>query len=73
MSFVPCEPTGSSFSTPGFTPGFAPDSSSNSIALHRTRSGRIAHCFKANIAHALTPSHSIPIPLNAILRRGPFD
>ena len=41
LRLVSCEPTGSSFSTPGF----APDSRSHAIALHRTHSGRIAHSF----------------------------
>lgn len=45
-----------------FAPGFTPDSRSNSIALHRTRSGRNAYSFNANIVHGLTQSHSIPIP-----------
>lgn len=58
MRLVPREPTGSSVSTPGFTS----DSRSNSISLHRTRSRRVAHHFNANVAHGLTPSHSIPIP-----------
>lgn len=32
------------------------------VQLNHTRSGRIARSFNANIAHGLTPSHSIPIP-----------
>ena len=37
MSLVPCELTGSSFSTPGFTPDFAPDSRSHSIPISPDR------------------------------------
>jgi len=37
MSLVPCELTGSSFSTPGFTPDFAPDSRSHSIPISTDR------------------------------------
>ena len=70
MSLVPCEPTGSSFSTPGFAPGFAPDSKSTSISLHLTRSDRFTHSFNANIAHGLTPSHSIPIPTDRPFQAG---
>jgi hypothetical protein len=44
-----------------FAPDFAPDSRSHSISLHRTRSGRMAHRFNANIVQGLTPSHSIPV------------
>ena len=54
---VPCEPTGSSVSTPGFTP----DSRSHPISLHHTRTDRFTQCFNANVAYGLTPSHSIVI------------
>ena len=45
-----------------FAPGFTPDSRSNLIALHRTRSDRFPHSFNANIVQDLTRSHSIPLP-----------
>jgi hypothetical protein len=45
-----------------FAPGFTPDSRSNLITLHHTRSGRFPHSFNVNITHGLTPSHSIPNP-----------
>src|SRR4029077_3639246 len=72
MSLVPWESTVRVFYSrfhSRFAPGFAPDSRSNIIALRRTRSGRIAYNFNANIAHGLTPSLS---PLIALLRRRPF-
>jgi hypothetical protein len=47
-----------------FAPGFTPDSRSNLIALRRTRSDKFTHYFNANIVHGLTPSHSIPIPID---------
>lgn len=40
---------------------FAPDSRSNSISLHHTRSDRFTDSFNANIVQGLTPSHSIPV------------
>jgi hypothetical protein len=73
MSLVPCEPTGSRFSTPGFTPGFAPDSRSNLISLYHIRSGRIAHRFNANVVHGRTPSHSIPIPTDRPFKARPLQ
>ena len=52
MSPVPCESTVrivySRFHS-RFAPGFTPDSRSNSIALHHTRSDRFPHSFNANI------------------------
>ncbi len=48
--------------------GFAPDSRSNSIALHHIRSGRIAHSFNASIVHGLTPSQSIPIATDRLVK-----
>ena len=64
MNLVPCDPGFEFFYSrfhSRFAPGFAPDSRSTSIALHRTRSDRFTHSFNANIAHGLTPSHSISI------------
>jgi hypothetical protein len=61
MRLVPCEPTDSSVSTPGFAPSVTPDSRSHSISLHHTRSGSIAHRVNATIIRGLTPSHSIPV------------
>lgn len=51
-----------------FAPGFAPDSRATSIALPHTRSGRIAQRFNANIAHGLTPSQSIPISTDRLVK-----
>jgi hypothetical protein len=64
ISFIPCgAPVRIFYSRfhSRLAPGFTPDSRSNSIALHHTRSDKFTHSFNANIAHGLTPSHSIPI------------
>ncbi len=68
LSLVSCEPTGSSFSTPGF----APDSGSPAIALHRTHSGRIAHSFNET-SFTVSLHHTLSLsPPIAVLRLGPW-
>lgn len=59
---VPCKPTGSSVSTPGFIP----DSRSHPIS--HTRTDRSTHRFNANVAYGLTPSHSIAICTDRLLK-----
>lgn len=81
MSPVPCEFTVRVFYSRFHSrfhsrsaPGFTPDSRSNAISLHHTRSGRFAHDFKTNIIHGHTPSHLIPIPIDRPFKaRASFD
>ncbi len=77
MSLVPCEPTGSSFSTPGFTPGSLPvllpipgPPQSHSITLVQTDLliVSIRSSLMVSLHHTLSLS-----PLIALLRRGPSD
>jgi hypothetical protein len=74
MSLVPCEPTGSSFTTPGFTPGSLPvllpipgPTQSHSITLIQTDSLIVSMrtSFMVSLHHTLSLS-----PLIALLRRG---
>ena len=76
MSIVPSGPTGSSFSTPGFTPGslqvFLPipdPTQSHSIALLQDELLIISMRTSYTISLHLTLSL---FPLIALLRRGPF-
>ena len=73
MSPVPCEPTGSSFSTPGFTPGSLPvllpipdPTQSHSITLVQEEMPIVSMRTSLMISLHLTLSLS---PLIALLRR----
>ena len=75
MSLVPCEPTGSRCSTPGFTPGSLPvllpipgPPQSHSIALVQTDLLIVSTRTSFTVSLHLTLSL---FPLIALLRRGP--